>query len=43
MALWGNRDSKSATGTIAIATNGAVTGSSTLFTTEAKIGNTITC
>ena len=42
MALWGNRDSKSATGTIAIATNGAVTGSSTLFTTEAKIGNTIT-
>jgi hypothetical protein len=41
MALWGNRDSKSATGTIAIATNGAVTGSSTLFTTEAKIGNTI--
>jgi hypothetical protein len=42
MALWGNRDSKTATGTIAIATNGAVTGSSTLFTTEAKIGNTIT-
>jgi hypothetical protein len=41
MALWGNRDSKSATGTIAIGTNGAVTGSSTLFTTEAKIGNTI--
>jgi len=41
MALWGNRDSKSATGTIAIATNGAVTGSSTLFTTEAKVGNTI--
>ena len=41
MALWGNRDSKSATGTIAIDTNGAVTGSSTLFTTEAKIGNTI--
>jgi hypothetical protein len=41
MALWGNRDSKSASGTIAIATNGAVTGSSTLFTTQAKIGNTI--
>ena len=41
MALWGNRDSKSATGTIAIGTNGAVTGSSTAFTTEAKIGNTI--
>lgn len=42
MALWGNRDSKSASGTIAIATNGAVTGSSTAFTTEAKVGNTIT-
>jgi hypothetical protein len=41
MALWGNRDSKSATGTIAIGTNGAVTGSSTLFTTEAKVGNSI--
>jgi hypothetical protein len=41
MALWGNRDSKSATGTIAIATNGVVTGSSTLFTTEADIGNYI--
>jgi hypothetical protein len=41
MALWGNKDSKSATGTIAIASNGAVTGSSTLFTTEAVIGNTI--
>jgi hypothetical protein len=41
MALWGNRDSKTATGTIAIGTNGAVTGSSTEFTTEAKIGNTI--
>ena len=41
MALWGNRDSKTATGTIAIGTNGAVTGSSTAFTTEAKIGNTI--
>jgi hypothetical protein len=41
MALWGNKDSKSATGTIAIGSDGAVTGSSTLFTTEAKIGNTI--
>ena len=41
MALWGNQDSKTATGTIAIGTDGAVTGSSTLFTTEAKIGNTI--
>lgn len=41
MALWGNKDSKAADGTIAIATNGAVTGSSTVFTTQAKIGNTI--
>ena len=41
MALWGNRDSKTASGTIAIGTDGAVTGSSTEFTTEAVIGNTI--
>lgn len=41
MALWGNQDSKTATGTIAIATNGTVTGTSTLFTTQAKIGNYI--
>ena len=41
MALWGNKDSKSATGTVSIANTGVVTGSSTLFTTEAKVGNTI--
>lgn len=41
MALWGNKDSKTATGTIAIATNGTVTGTGTAFTTEAKIGNYI--
>lgn len=41
MALWGNKDSKTATGTVSIASTGVVTGSSTLFTTEAKIGNTI--
>jgi hypothetical protein len=41
MALWGNRDRNSGTGTIAIATNGAVTGTSTEFTTEAVVGNTI--
>lgn len=42
MALWGNKDSKTATGTISITgSTGAVVGSSTLFTTEAKIGNTI--
>ena len=42
MSLWGNKDSKTATGTIAITTGGAVTGTGTAFTTEAKIGNTIT-
>jgi hypothetical protein len=41
MSLWGNKDSKSATGTVSIANTGVVTGSSTLFTTEAKVGNTI--
>ena len=41
MSLWGNKDSKSATGTVSIADTGVVTGSSTLFTTESKIGNTI--
>lgn len=42
MALWGNKDNKTATGTVSIASTGVVTGTSTLFTTEAKIGNTIT-
>jgi hypothetical protein len=41
MALWGNIDSKTATGTVSIDAAGVVTGSSTLFTTEAKVGNTI--
>ena len=41
MALWGNKDSKTASGTIAIADTGVVTGSSTSFTTQAKIGNYI--
>jgi hypothetical protein len=41
MALWGNKDSKTATGTVSIDAAGVVTGSSTLFTTQAKIGNTI--
>ena len=41
MSLWGNKDSKSANGTIAIASNGTVTGSSTLFTSQAKVGNYI--
>jgi hypothetical protein len=41
MALWGNQDSKTASGTIAIANTGVVTGSSTAFTTQAKVGNYI--
>jgi hypothetical protein len=42
MALWGNKDSKTAAGTIAITTAGAVTGTGTAFTTAAKTGNYIT-
>jgi hypothetical protein len=42
MSLWGNKDSKTAAGTIAIATTGVVTGTGTAFTTAAKVGNTIT-
>jgi hypothetical protein len=41
MALWGNKDDKASTGTVTIAANGLVTGSSTLFDTEAKVGNYI--
>jgi len=41
MALWGNLDRAAEDGTIAIATNGAVTGTGTYFTTQAKVGNTI--
>ena len=42
MSLWGNRDSKTASGTIySIDEYGNVVGSGTSFTTEAKIGNTI--
>ena len=41
MALWGNQDSKTASGTVSITTGGAVTGSGTSFTSQAKIGNYI--
>ena len=41
MSLWGKNDGKTAAGTIAIAANGAVTGSSTAFTTAAKVGDYI--
>lgn len=39
MSGWGKKDDKSSTGTVAITTAGAVTGTSTLFTTEAKVGD----
>jgi hypothetical protein len=39
--LWGNKDAKTSTGTIAIDTAGVVTGTSTLFTTEAQVGDYI--
>ena len=42
MALWGNKDSKTASGTVSIANTGVVTGSGTSFTTQAKVGNTLT-
>lgn len=47
MSLWGNRDSKTASGTVTITKNadgitGNVVGSSTTFTTQAKVGNYIT-
>lgn len=42
MALWGNKDSKTAAGTIEInGTTGVVTGSSTAFTTAARVGDYI--
>lgn len=39
--LWGNNDSKAANGTIAIAANGLVTGTSTVFSTIAREGDFI--
>lgn len=42
MALWGNKDSKSVTGTISVTEGGrGVTGSGTAFTTELKAGQTL--
>tara|TARA_R100001460_G_scaffold4800_2_gene13510 strand:- start:24374 stop:24886 length:513 start_codon:yes stop_codon:yes gene_type:complete len=41
MALWGNKDDKASTGTVTIAANGLVTGSSTKFETEARVGDYI--
>lgn len=39
--VWGKADSKTASGTVSIASNGVVTGSSTSFTTQAAVGNYI--
>lgn len=41
MALWGNNDSKTASGTVAIAANGLVTGTSSSLATEARVGDFI--
>lgn len=38
---WGKADSKTASGTVSIASNGAVTGSSTQFGTQANVGDYI--
>lgn len=42
MSGWGKADSKTASGTIAISTAGAVTGTSTAFTTQARVGDILT-
>ena len=41
MSLWGKQDNKTAGGTVSIASNGYVTGTSTFFVTQATIGNTL--
>ena len=42
MALWGNKDSKSVSGTIAVTNESqAIVGTSTHFTTQLKTGNTL--
>lgn len=42
MSGWGKADDKTSTGTIALGTDGAVTGTSTAFTTEAAVGDILT-
>lgn len=39
MSGWGIKDDKTSTGTVAITTGGAVTGTGTAFTTEARVGD----
>ena len=42
MSGWGKKDSKTASGTVAISTGGAVTGTGTSFTTQAAVGDFMT-
>jgi hypothetical protein len=42
MALWGNYDSKTASGTVQVYANGLVSGTGTSFTTQAAAGDFIT-
>jgi hypothetical protein len=42
MSGWGKTDDKTSTGTIAMNTSGEVSGTSTAFTTEAKVGDILT-
>ena len=42
MSGWGRKDDKTSTGTVAIDAAGAVTGTSTAFTTEAAVGDILT-
>lgn len=42
MSAWGKADSKTASGTIELSSAGAVTGTSTAFTTQAKVGDVLT-
>jgi len=39
MALWGNKDDKTSTGTIQVFANGLVTGTGTKFDTESSVGD----
>ena len=39
MALWGNKDDKTSTGTVQVHANGDVAGSSTVFDNEALVGD----
>lgn len=42
MSAWGKADSKTASGTIELSSAGAVTGTSTAFTTQAAVGDVLT-